>query len=132
MTLAIAPKTAAKLLDRGRLDALWSSLEQDSATGEVRLARVRAAAADALYTLFAGNDFNQSRVAVVLGTSRTTVVKLVSDLGLPRATDLDRGTIEEACAAEHGDLDAAARRLRVSPHALKKRLTLLNLSGRAR
>ncbi|HVV86569.1 MAG TPA: hypothetical protein VHE35_26105, partial [Kofleriaceae bacterium] len=106
----------------------WASLEQGDVTGDDRARQLRGAAADALYTLLAAHDFNQSRVAVVLGTSRTTVVKLMADLGLPRATDLDRAVIDEACAREGGDLDAAARRLRVSPHALKKRLTLLNLA----
>ena len=132
VTLALAPKTVAKLLDRGRLDALSVALEQAGAAAEARAERIRAAAADALYSLLDGHDFNQTRVAVVLGTSRTSVVKRMADLGLPRAADLERDVIVAACAAEHGDLDAAARRLRVSPHALKKRLTLLNLSERGR
>ena len=74
-----------------------------------------------------GHDIH---VAIQLGTSRTTVVKLIADLGLPRATDFDRDAIEAARARAGGDLDAAARQLRVSPHALKKRLALLNLGGR--
>ncbi len=127
--LALAPKTVAKLLDRQRLDALWAALDQGAVTGEARVRQVAAAAADALYTLLAASDFNQSRVAVLLGVSRTTLVKMMADLGLPRATDLDRATIEQAIAAEGGDLDRAARRLRVSPHALKKRLTLLALTA---
>ena len=127
--LALAPKTVAKLLDRPRLDRLAAALARDD---DEALADVRGAAADALYTLLAAHDFNQSRLAVVLGASRTTVVKLMADLGLPRATDLDPAVIEEACAQEGGDVDAAARRLRVSPHALKKRLTLLALAGRSR
>ena len=118
--LALAPKTVAKLLDRAHLDALRAADRE----------RMREVAAGALYALLDAHDFNQSRVAAVLGTSRTTVVKLIADLALPRAADLDRDTIEAARARAHGDLDAAARALRVSPHALKKRLTLLNLTGR--
>jgi DNA-binding NtrC family response regulator len=119
--LALAPKTVAKLLDADRLAALAAELDH---------AQVRRAAADALYAMLDANAFNQSHVAVQLGTSRTTVVKLIADLGLPRATDLDRDEIEAARARARGDLDATARELRVSPHALKKRLALLNLGGR--
>ena len=118
--LSLAPKTVAKLLDAARLAAL-ATLDREP---------VRRAAADALYAMLDANDFNQSQVAIQLGTSRTTVVKLIADLGLPRATDFDRDAIEAARAQAGGDLDEAARRLRVSPHALKKRLALLNLGGR--
>ena len=38
-------------------------------------------------------DFNQSGVAAALGASRTTLIKLMDDLGLPRAADLDADAI---------------------------------------
>jgi hypothetical protein len=55
----------------------------------------------------------------------------MSDLDLPRATDLTTEDIARARRQAGGDLDAAARLLRVSPKALKKRLTLLNLRARS-
>ena len=70
-------------------------------------------------------------MATALGTSRTTLIKLMDDLGLPRATELGADGIARAREQAGGDLDAAARLLRVSPSALKKRITLLNVKSRA-
>ena len=69
-------------------------------------------------------------MAGALGTSRTTLIKLMDDLGLRRATDLGAEEIARAREQAGGDLDAAARLLRVPSSALRKRLTLLNLKAR--
>ena len=68
---------------------------------------------------------DEGEVATALGASRTTLIKLMDDLRLPRATELGEEEIARARAEAGGDLDAAARLLRVSPRALKKRLTQL-------
>lgn len=122
--LGLAHKTVLKLLPPGILLA--------AAEGEGELAaRIRAAAAEALIALLEAQGYNQSVVATTLGTSRTTLIKLMDDLGLKRATELGADEIAEARARAGGDLEAAARLLRVSPVALKKRITVLSLKGRS-
>ncbi len=122
--LGLAHKTVLKLLAPSALAAVASLGPEE------REPRLRALAVEALVALLEPQDYNQSAVAAALGTSRTTLIKLMDDLGLPRATDLEAETIARARAQAGGDLQAAARILRVSASALKKRVTLLNLKGR--
>lgn len=125
--LGLAPKTVGKLFDDDQLHAARLALDDPSRSeGRARLSAIATAAVQALLV---AHDFNQSRVASALGTSRTTLVKLMRDLGLRRATDLDLLAIERACAAARGDIDAAAQALGVSAHALKKQMTLLRVRG---
>ena len=128
-TLGIARKTLLKLLTRSAVVDLATEADRLGLGEPERARRLRASAAEALLSLLEARDFNQSSVAAALGASRTTLIKLMDDLGLPRAADLDAATIQRARADAGGDLDAAARILRVSPSALKKRVTLLNLKG---
>ncbi|MBL9107371.1 MAG: sigma-54-dependent Fis family transcriptional regulator [Myxococcales bacterium] len=128
--IGLAPKTVRKLLPPGALLALAVEAERERLDEAGLAARLRARAAEALLSLLEARGFNQSAVAAALGTSRTTAIRLMEELGLPRATDLDAAAIERACAQVGGDLDAAARVLRVSPSALKKRVTLANLKAR--
>jgi hypothetical protein len=65
-------------------------------------------------------------VAQALAVSRTTLIKIMDDLALPRATDLTADAIAAARAHASGDLTAAARALRVSAAALKKRIAQLD------
>jgi DNA-binding NtrC family response regulator len=120
-TLGLAHKTVLKLLPPATLAALGP--EVDGPT-------LHAHAAEALIALLSSHDFNQSSVAATLGVSRTTLIKLMDDLALPRAADLGADEIAAARAHVGGDVEAAARHLRVSPTALKKRITLLALKGR--
>jgi DNA-binding Lrp family transcriptional regulator len=53
----------------------------------------------------------------------------MDDLGVPRATDLTLGQIAAARAAARDDIEAAARALRVSSSALKRRLAALEAKG---
>jgi ParB-like chromosome segregation protein Spo0J len=123
--LGLAPKTVGKLFDDRQLRAARAAL--DEPTRSEGRPRLLVLAAEAMQARLVEHDFNQSRVAAALGTSRTTVVKLMRDLGLRRATDLTLLEIEQACTAARGDLDDAADALRVSSHALKKQMTLLRL-----
>jgi two-component system nitrogen regulation response regulator GlnG len=127
--LGLAPRTVVKLLPPPVLAALHQEAERQQLPAEAQVQALRARAAQALLGLLEPQDFNQSNVAQSLGVSRTTLIKLMDDLGLPRAADLTADQIAQACAAAGGDLEAAARGLRVSVTALKKRLTLLNLGG---
>lgn len=129
--IGLAPKTVRKLLPHEALSALGAEVVSEHLDDAALAARLRGRAAEALLVLLEAHEFNQSAVAAALGTSRTTLIKLMDDLDLPRAGDLDAGEIERARVQAGGDLDAAARILRVSPSALKKRLTLLNLKGRS-
>jgi two-component system nitrogen regulation response regulator GlnG len=124
--LGLARKTVVKLLPADALVALG----ERAGDAEARRDGLRAGAGEALLRLLEARDFNQSVVAAELGTSRTTLIKLMDDLGLPRATDLSAEDIARARAEAGGDLDAAARLLRVSAVALRKRLTILNLKSR--
>jgi DNA-binding NtrC family response regulator len=128
--LALAHKTVLKLLTPEALLALGAETEREQLDDAARAARIRARAAEALLSLLEAREFNQSSVAADLGTSRTTLIKLMDDLALPRATDLTAEAIAAARDKAGGDLDAAARLLRVSPTALKKRLTMLALKAR--
>jgi len=129
--LGLAHKTVLKLLAPGVLVAFTSEAEKSGYDDATRAAKLRAVASDALFALLDAHDHNQSGVAAALGTSRTTLLKLMDDLGLPRASDFGLEEIARARAEAGDDLDAAARLLRVSPNALKRRLTLLNLKSRS-
>jgi DNA-binding NtrC family response regulator len=126
--LGLAPKTLGKLLDAKSLERARLLLSTETAAA--RTERLQALAADALFARLLEHDFNQSRVAEALGASRTTLVKMMRDLGLRRAGDLTLPDIEAALTAT-GHLDGAAQALKVSPQALKKQLTLLRLRAGA-
>ena len=124
-SLGLARKTVLKLFSADALTALAAEAER-AGDGDVgRVKRLQARASDALLALLEADDYNQSAVAAAIGASRTTLIKLMDDLGLPRAMELEAETIARARRQVGGDLDAAARLLRVSPRALKKRLTQL-------
>ena len=61
--------------------------------------------------------------------SRTTLVKLMKDLGLRRAADLTLEEITRAQDAAGGDFERAAQALKVSAQALKKQLAILRGEG---
>lgn len=125
--LALSPKTVAKLLPAGVLSEVFAEAERLGLAPEERGQRLHARAAEALLAELEARDFNQSELAEVLGTSRTTLGKLMEDLRLPRANELGIAEIERARAQAGGNLDAAARLLRVSAQALKKRLAALQI-----
>ena len=127
--LGLARKTLLKLVTPAMLGSLAAEAEKEGFSEVEAEARLRARAAEALLTLLQARDYNQSSVAASLGASRTTLIKLMDDLGLPRAADLSLEDIDRARQQVGGDLDAAARLLKVSPAALKKRVTLLNLKA---
>lgn len=125
--LGLSSKTLLKLLPPGTLLALFADAEREGLPPAARASRLQARAAEALLAKLAERDFSPSDVAEALGTSRTTLGKLMEDLRLPRATDLGAEEIERARSQAGGDLDAAARLLRVSRQALKRRMAALNV-----
>lgn len=129
-TLGIAHRTLRKLLAPEELRQVQLEFAQLAPKGPDFAERLRARVAEALFALLASRDFYQSEVAAALDTSRTTLMKLMDDLGLPRATELSAAQIEQARAQAGGDLEAAARLLRVSPAAIKKRLALLRMPSK--
>lgn len=125
--LGLSPKTVAKLFAAGALIEIFAEADRLGLAAAERTQRLQARAAEALLAVLEARDFNQSEVAEAMGTSRTTLGKLMEDLRLPRANDLGAEEIERARAQTGGNLDAAARLLRVSAQALKKRLAALQL-----
>lgn len=121
VALGLAQKTVRKLLPREQLHALKERLRCEEPDASLKL--LRAAAAESLLTMLRDAAYRQSLVAASLGTSRTTLLKLMALLDLPRAMALDPQAIEQAIADAGGDEEAAARSLRVSPGALRKRRT---------
>lgn len=122
-SLGLSQRTAAKLLSEEALLSLeWEAAGLDAAA---RAQALRGQAAAALGALLAARAFSQREVADELGLSRTTLLKLIDDLGLPRARELGAAEIDRARAEADGDLDEAARLLRVSPTALRQRLAAL-------
>lgn len=128
--LGLSPKTVLKLLPGEALLALSAEAESEGLCPAERASRLHARAAEALLAKLKAMDFRPGEVAATLGTSRTTLGKLMEHLRLPRAADLSAEEIDRAQAQADGDLDRAARLLGVSPQALKKRLAALQ--GRAR
>lgn len=124
--LALSPKTIAKLFPAGALSEVFAEADRLGLDPKERGQRLHARAAEALLAELEARDFNQSELAEVLGTSRTTLGKLIEDLRLPRANELSLEEIERAREQSGGNLDAAARRLRVSAQALKRRLAALH------
>ena len=121
--LGLAARTVSKLLDEERLRRANEALA--SGPADARFERLRPIAAAAVFERLSEMEFNQTRVAEALGASRTTLVKLMRDLGLRRATDLSWEQIAAALSAEAGDVDRAAQALMVPSAALKKQITLL-------
>lgn len=124
--LGLSSKTLLKLLPPDVLGRLFADAEREGLPPAAHASRLHARAAEALLAKLEEQDFRPSDVADSLGTSRTTLGKLMEDLRLPRATDLRADEIDRAREQAGGDLDAAARLLRVSRQALKKRLAALN------
>ncbi len=66
--------------------------------------------------------------AKAMNVSRTTLYALVEESSKVRkASDLDAAEIQAALDVDDGDLDAAARHLEVSTHALKIRMSALGI-----
>lgn len=123
--LSLTPKTLIKLLPASVLSVHFAEDERLNLLPAERASRMRACATEALLALLDAKDYKQSDVAEALGTSRTTLLKLMEDLNLPRAGELTAEEIARARAQTGSDLDAAARLLRISVVALKKRMAQL-------
>lgn len=130
--LGLSHKTILKLLPQGALIAFFAEAERQELDHAERTRRLRSRAAEALLLILEARDYNHTGVAEALGTSRTTLLKLMEDLHLPRAADLDAAEIERARVQAGGDLDAAARLLHVSGTALRLRLAELRHGARSR
>ena len=129
--LGLAHKTIRKLLDPVELGGVAARARREAWPESQRSAVLRELAASTLYGRLEATGYNQSQLADSLGTSRTTVVKLMRELGLPRAADLTLEAIEAARERAGGDLTVAARLLRVPPAALQAQLARLAESGQA-
>lgn len=108
--LGLAQRTALKLLPAEVLLDCGAEAEREGLSEAEQGRRLRTRARETLFTLLAAREFKQTVVASVLGLSRNTLLKLMNDLGLPRASDLHAEEISRAFD-QGGDLDAAARLL---------------------
>lgn len=124
-TLGLANKTILKLLTPEALAGLAGRLTKEQAAPFDRERWLRALVAEALLGLLQSHEFEQKSAASTLGVSRTTLVKLMEDLELPRAVDLDAEEVLRVHREVSGDVEQAARLLRVSPGALRRRLNQL-------
>lgn len=120
--LGIAQKTLAKLVAGPRLADFFARADRECMSAPARDQALRALSAESLLSLLEAHEFKQSAVAAELGLSRTTLQKLIADLSLPSATTLDDDRVRGALEASDGSAERAARALRVSVDALKKRL----------
>lgn len=124
-----ATDTVCKVLSRPAVGELLSRAESlgwsDEALAREALGRLERR----LLELLSRHGFNQTRVARELGVSRTTLLGLMARVGIRRAHDLGTAEIEAAVRAAAGDLSAAAAALKVSAHALKKRLAGPDVDG---
>jgi DNA-binding NtrC family response regulator len=124
--LGLAHKTVLKLLPPEALLACGAEAAQAGLPEEAQGRLLRERAAASLSSLLAARAFNQSEAAAALGTSRSTLIKLMEALGLPRAGDLGAEEILRARDQAGGDLEAVARQLGVSAGALKRRLAQID------
>ncbi len=84
---------------------------------------------DALLEALRASGWSFSRAARALGLSKAALYRLAEAHPEVRtAAALDRDELERALA-DHGDLEAAAAALRVSPRALKLRLAALGITA---
>ncbi|MBL8677921.1 MAG: sigma 54-interacting transcriptional regulator [Myxococcales bacterium] len=120
--LGVAHKTVSKLLTPASLAECFARAERSGLDHDARLAALKALFAESLLALLEAHDFKQSLVANELSLSRTTLQKLVTELSLPSASALSDAAIDAALRDADGDSARAARALRVSGDALKKRL----------
>jgi len=67
-------------------------------------------------------DMDIGRTAAMVQTPRSTFVRIIDRLGVPRASTLDEDDIRQMLRACHGDISIAAERLQVSSVALSRRL----------
>ncbi len=82
----------------------------------------------AVLAALAAHDYNQANAATALGVSRSTLLRWMDGLGLPRARDLGPEEIAAARASVGDEVAAIAAHLRVSTRALRLRLKALGLS----
>ncbi|MEO1267493.1 MAG: sigma 54-interacting transcriptional regulator [Myxococcota bacterium] len=87
-------------------------------THDMRLDRIQGLLEDALIGLLAAHEFNQAQVARDLGVARTTIIRIMKRLGIPRPQDLPDEVIAEARQKVGDDLVAMAQHLNVSVRAL--------------
>ncbi|MEM9555831.1 MAG: sigma 54-interacting transcriptional regulator [Acidobacteriota bacterium] len=81
---------------------------------------------DELLAALEANDYRMRDTAEALGLSRIGLYRRIDQSPhVVKAADLDRPAIDDALRAASGDIDAAARALRVSAQGLKRRITAL-------
>jgi DNA-binding NtrC family response regulator len=80
--LGLAQKTLQKLVPGDTLRALAGALGDAQALQDATIESLRSSAREALAALFMAHEGNRTAVAAALGTSRTTLLKLVEELGL--------------------------------------------------
>jgi DNA-binding NtrC family response regulator len=73
------------------------------------------------------NDFNQTRAAKALGVPYATLDRWMRDLGVVRPRDLGHEALSEVLLQCEGDLERAARVLRLSLRGLQGRMKELGL-----
>jgi DNA-binding NtrC family response regulator len=89
-----------------------------------RLDALRAALSDKLLEKLDNFNYSQSHTARALGISRTTLAKLMGGLGLRRPHDIPLQEAQAALDACDGDMQQAARALRVSRKGLATHLSV--------
>lgn len=87
---------------------------------------------DELLRALERHAFVQRRAADAIGVPQATFARWLRDESILRPNDLDEETIEAALAREAGNVDRAARTLRVSARGLSLRMSELGLRPRSR
>jgi two-component system, NtrC family, nitrogen regulation response regulator GlnG len=132
--LAIAARSGEQIPLEGLLDELLAptaSLAAEPPTTEAapgppprrrRLRKAEEVSAEELLATLEAHDWQPRAAARALGMSRGTLYRaLEAHPEIRTAAALERGEIETALTRHGGDLEAAARTLKVSPHGLKLR-----------
>jgi len=124
--LDLAHKTVAKLISPAELEDL---MKRGGGEATEVSAELSACASERLLALLTAHEFRQRAVAAELDVSPSTLIKLMQQFSIPRPSDLSLVDIESTIDAVGGDVELAARQLKVSSQGLRKRLTLLRLKG---
>ena len=122
--IGLTPPTAIKLMGNDAYQHLC--LQFDPVSGPDTLKGVLT---DSLQAWLERYDYNQTHTAKALGVSRMTLIRAMGNLGFVRPKELKRGTIEAALTHSGGDVQLAARRLRVSSRGLQRRINSLGIDS---
>ena len=126
-SLGTSRDTLASLMSGAELRALETQIKGRDVAAAVDM--IKAVGQARLAEFMARYAFRQRQASAALGVSRTTLLKLMESLGMPRPKDLVADAINAGIEAVGEDVDRLSSHLRVSPRGLRLRMAELRERG---